>query len=124
MSDLVEIRDDYEKLFGRNHQSKKENENWLVKKIDEEQSLLGKAEKLGYNGKFKDADIKKFIRELAKKGNYKILRSSYHLAVNELIARRWLMESKINPKNDSADLLFYIRSDEKNIFRFARRHYS
>ena len=118
MSDLDEIRADYEKVFGRKPpKSKKDNENWLVKQIDEEQSLLGKAERLGYKGKFKDADIKKFIRELAKKRHYKIVRSSYHLAVNELLSRRWIIESKINPKNDSAEfVVLYYEGDEKTDF--------
>ena len=45
MSDLVEIRADYEKVLGRKPpKSKSENEDWLVKQIDEEQSLYRKAE--------------------------------------------------------------------------------
>ena len=118
MSDLDEIRADYDKVFGRKPpKSKFNNENWLVKKIDEEQSLIVKAEKLGYKGKFKDADIKKFIREVAKKRHYKIQKSSYHLAVNELLANRWVVETKINPKNDSADFVVqYYEGDEKKYF--------
>ena len=118
MSDLEEIRDDYEKLFGRKPpKSKKEKEDWMVKKIDEEQSLLIKVERLGYKGKFRDVDIKKFIIEVAEKRNYKIQRSSYHLAVNELLAGKWVMESKINPKNDSASITArYIINEERKSF--------
>ena len=88
MSDLDVVGADYEKLFGRKPpKSKKDNENWLVKQIDEEQSLLGKAERLGYKGKFKDADIKKFIRELAKKRHYKIVRSSYIILLSMNFSR-------------------------------------
>ena len=115
---LVEIRADYEKVFSRKPpKSKSVNENWLVKQIDAEQSLIIKAERLGSKGKFRDADIKKFISEVAKKRNCKIQRSGYHLAVNELLSRRWIIESKINSKNDSAVFVAnYYEGDEKTDF--------
>ena len=106
MSDLVEIRTDYEKVVRRKPpKSKSENEDWLVKQIDETHSLYRKAKQLGYKKRYVLNEIREFIREVAKKQNYKIGRSNYHLAVNELLSRRWIIESKINPKNDNAEFV-------------------
>ena len=114
MSDLVELRTDYEKVMGRKPpKSKSENEDWIVKQIDETHSLYRKTKQLGYKKRCVLKDIREFIRQVAKKQNYKIVRSNYHLAVNELLSRRWIIESKINPKNDSAEFVVSYFEDEK-----------
>ena len=118
MYDLVEIRTDYEKVMIRKPpKSKSENEDWLVKQIDETHSVYRKDNQLGYKKRCVLSEIREFVRGVAKKQNYKIVRSNYHLAVNELLSRIWIIESKINPNNDSAEFVVsYFEDDKKADF--------
>ena len=46
--------------------------SWMTRKVDGVQDLMDDAEKLGYNGEYKENTIKEFIRKQAKKEKNRI----------------------------------------------------
>ena len=69
--DIDETRAIYKDVIGRSPPKTRMNDvSWMTRKVDGVQDLMDDAEKLGYDGEYKEKNIKEFIRNPAKKDKY------------------------------------------------------
>ena len=73
--------------------------SWMTRKVDGVQDLMDDAEKLGYNGEYKENTIKEFIRKQAKKEKTEFNKTDkgYRNFVEHMLERSFHWNIKIQP---------------------------